>query len=217
MLVFLIGVGEGVTGLGGEGVAVNQLDVLRMACRYQYTLGADDIVNTFHYEKTDAIPSTDLAAANDLRAIAELMYTHILASIPTSVAFIDIALKNITQATLLGTFGWPTFGVGTGAGPKDASQVAALVFGRTALSRVQIRKYIGAMQEPDIANSQIQATALTRYQNFGTEMALNQVQVAGVYRPIAYNTALDRRTGILSTAVSINVVTQRRRSRGRGS
>ncbi len=198
-------------------MTVNNLDVLSVAAQFSYLFAGDQQINTYHYELNTGGPMSDALAVVDMGLILEKIYTHVLSSQATTYKYVDFTVTNITQALLLGTFPWPTLTQGVGTGVLASSQVCALIFGRTAVPRVQIRKYFGGMQEEDIQDSTMIAAALTRYQNAGIEIIAQQGVASGTWDPIAYNTALDRRTKAVSSAVSLSTRTQRRRTRGRGA
>jgi len=198
-------------------MTVNNLDVLLVAAQFSYLAAGDQQINTYHYELNTGGPMTDALAVTDMGLILEKIYTHVLASQAIEYAYVDLTITNITQNLLLGTFPWPTLTVGTGSGALNSSQVAVLLFGRTAVPRVQLRKYFGGGQEEDVTDSLINAVALTRYQNAAIEMIAQQGSATGTWDPIAYNTVLDRRTKPVSSAVSLSMRTQRRRTRGRGA
>lgn len=192
-------------------------DVLRAAARLWYTGSGNEQVNTYFYELVTGGPLTDAVVAADLLGLMEEIYTHVLAIQSSDYSYADIAIKNITQDILLGTFSWPTLVQGTGTGVLTSAQVCALIFGRTAISRVQMRKYFGGLQEEDVSDSVLTGATLTALTNAGIEIIATQGTLNGTYQPIAYNELLDRRTVPVSVGVSSITRTQRRRTRGRGS
>lgn len=198
-------------------MAVNDGDVLRIAAGFTYLAGGDEQVNTYFFELLSGGPMLDANALIDAGEMMERLYTHVLATQPITLKYNTLAVKNVTQDLLLGTIPWPTLIQGTGTGVAVSSQVAQLIFGRTSVPRVQMRKYVVGLQEEDVSNSLLTGAQITALTNMALELVAFQFPTNGNWVPIAYNAVLDRRTRPVSAGVSLSTRTQRRRTLGRGA
>lgn len=194
-----------------------QFDIIEAAARMEYD-GVDDVINTYQFQLTSALTVSDAQTLIDLLVILEELYTLIVTSQTTFLSYRDIRFTNVTQDLLLGTVGWPTLTVGTGAVDAIPPGVASLANFNTNIPRVTLRKYFGGL---DLDNLDQDGTFTAV---FGLVMAdiqafLLEAQIQGndVWR-YGY---LSPKTGTFVVPVGSSWTDipayQRRRKQGRGS
>lgn len=192
-------------------------DVVRLGAAFLSDV-SDAIVNVYHVTIGAGAPMAFAAAAQDFQDYIGFIYAPAMNVYPTTFASDRISVKNETQNTVWGAIAFPTPLVGTAAGDRTAQQVALLAWGRTPISRVQIRKYYGPFTEASMTNglwlSAIRATCqqMIDYHIVANVMP-NGLQLQGV----AYSKALDRATLAITATTSEVPVIQRRRRLGTGA
>lgn len=192
-------------------------DVVRLGAQFLMN-ATDTIVNVWHVQIESGAPMAFPAAAQDFQDYMGFLYASMMSYYVTTFLSDRISVKNETQNTVWGSIAFGTPLAGTSVGDETAQQTALLGWGRTSLSRVQIRKYWGPFTETDMSNglwlSGIRAAILGRmdYHIVGQTMG-NGLKLIGV----AYNKTLARATVALSSTTSPVPVVQRRRRQGRGS
>lgn len=192
-------------------------DIVRLGC-VQELDGLHEIVNVLNVKIVSGGPMFFAAAAEDFGEYCDDAYALISASISDLVDEKHISIKNLTQTTVWGNIAWPTYTGGSQVAEAVAPQVACLGFGRTSISRVQIRKYLGLFTELNMTDGVWDGTVRGACENFMAYHITEQTMTNGLHLlGIAYRVSDGRVTEALSAATSANPVIQRRRRRGRGS
>ena len=192
-------------------------DVLRFGC-VQVFNGTVDIVNVFHVEVVATPAGGFSAIAGDIQEYCDTMFATIASALSDMVNSDRISVSNETQGLVFGSIEWDSFAGGSNVADVTAPGVCCLTWARTVYPRVQMRKYLGPFTEADMTDGTWAGGLTTACNNLlDYHIALQELddglQVVG----IAYNKALDRRAGAISTTVSANPVYQRRRRLGAGS
>lgn len=124
----------------------------------------------------------------------------------------------MTQNTVWGNIAWDAYAGGTLAEQSTSLQVALLGFGRTAISRVQLRKYFGVFTERDMTSGAWLANVRGACDDLMVDHVQEQVMAGGLaLQGCAYRLSDGRVTLATSVSTSEQPVIQRRRRRGRGS
>lgn len=191
-------------------------DIVRLGavCRYDDT---DDIVGVWHLLIEAGGPMAFAAAAQDFAEYIDDIYRPLIAYYTTVMVGDHISIKNMTQAAVWGNIAWGPAFAGTAATDRLPLQVALLAWGRTATSRVQIRKYFGPFTEAHQTDGLwvagiVSACAAAMATHIATQVMGNGLELKGV----AYNRALATYTEALGATATNNPVVQRRRRQGRG-
>lgn len=192
-------------------------DVVRLGLVQKFKV-VWDIVNVIHVQITAGGGLAFAAAAQDFQEFADAIAATI-ASIVTDDQLPDyISVKNITQDTVWGNIAWNLYAGGASATDPLAAQLSLLVFGRTQISRVQLRKYLGVFTEGQLTEGVWSAGTRSLGQAYVDYLVAGHTMGNGsVLRGCAYNPTLDRVTFALTGATSEAPVVQRRRRVGRGS
>lgn len=194
----------------------NQGDVVRLGCVQEYD-GSEDIVNVLHVVLQDATFLDFAAAAQDFAEYCGTLFNTFKTGLSDLMVPKHISIKNITRDTVWGNIAWSLYTGGTDTNDSTAPQVALLVWGRTSISRVQIRKYLGVCCEGNMTDGVWSAGIRSVALNFIDYHITNQTMTNGlVLRGCAYNATLPRITYAVSGTTTSNPVIQRRRRRGRG-
>lgn len=192
-------------------------DIVRLGASFLMRT-TDVIVNVFNVIIDSGAPMAFAAAAQDFQQYIHFMYDPLMTWYSNQFTSDRISVKNETQATVWGSIAFQAPLVGTNLGDETSQQVALLGWGRTSLSRVQIRKYWGPFTESSLTAglwlSAIRADILGRMDYHILPQVLgNGLQLTGV----AYSTTLLRATVALSATTAEVPVVQRRRRRGTGA
>lgn len=203
--------------MGGNMADFETGDVVRLGAAFLYK-DSDAVVNTFHVQIVSGGPMAFAQAALDFQEWIDDLYTPLLGRYSDDFDSDRISVKNETQNTVWGSIAFSTPLVGTNLTDELPAQVALLGFGRTSISRVQIRKYWGPFTESACTGglwlSTIRADVQTAMDYIIGQTVLTQgLTLQGV----AYNKALGRATVALTATTSQTPVVQRRRRIGRGS
>ncbi len=192
-------------------------DVVRLGAQFLMN-ATDTIVNVWHVRIEAGAPMAFAAAAQDFQDYMGFLYSGLMTYYVTTFLSDRISVKNETQNTVWGSIAFGVPLAGSSVGDETAQQTALLGWGRTQISRVQIRKYWGPFTETDMSNglwlSGIRAAVLGRMDyHIGSQTLGNGLELIGV----AYNKILERATPALSATTTAVPVVQRRRRQGRGS
>lgn len=192
-------------------------DIVRLgAAMLSYT--SDAVVNVFNVRIEAGGGLGFAAAGQDFQEYVELLFRPLVAYYQTELVGDHISVKNETQDTVWGSIAWNPSFTGTSVVAPVPSQLAILAWGRTAKSRVQLRKYLGPWATGNLAEglwtagTQSAAAAL-----MADHISLNVMTNGLELRGVAYNRTAGTYEYALSATASITPVVQRRRRRGRGS
>lgn len=192
-------------------------DVVRLGAQFLMN-GTEVIANVWHVQITSGAPMAFAAAAQDFQEYIHYLYNPLLTWYSTDFESDRISVKNETQDTVWGAIAFQSTLTGTNLGDNTAQQVALLGWGRTPLSRVQIRKYWGPFTESSITaglwTSGIRSDIQSRMDyHIGSHAMGNGLTLLGV----AFNKALARATAAITATTTATPVVQRRRRVGRGA
>lgn len=194
----------------------NDGDVIRLGASFLMDT-TDQIVNVFHVKIESGGPMAFAAAAQDFQDYIHYIYNPMMGEYTNQFASDRISVKNETENTVWGSIAFASPLLGTNLGDEAAQQVALLGWGRTPLSRVQIRKYWGPFTETSMTvglwASALRAVVQTAMDyHIGQNAMPNGLQLKGV----AYSKLLDRATYAISATTAGVPVVQRRRRKGTG-
>lgn len=146
-------------------VVVN--DVLKTASRGLIAVAGQQSINIFTHQITTLVDGSDSVVRDELAAEILAIMTTIQLSVSDQFQIVDFRVENQTQQTILGEV--PSTYIGSGTTDPLPAQVAALVLGRTAVKRVQGRKYLGGFDETDNASAGLWVgLAVTELGNFAS-------------------------------------------------
>jgi hypothetical protein len=192
-------------------------DVVRLACAMQVD-GSEAVVNVLHVQITGGGPLAFAAAAQDFQEYTQALYQLIDQNLPNNLTSDYVGVKNVTQGTVWGSIAWTGFAAGLSVADMLPMQTALLAWGRTPITRVQIRKYLGPWTESDQTDGLWSSGLRAACQQYIDYHITGQTMGNGlVLRGCAYNYPLSRVTFALTGTTSANPVIQRRRRRGRGA
>lgn len=123
-------------------MAVNTNDVIEVSARCEFG-GVEDVINVYQFRMTTAGPVDDDDVMLDLGLWLEDVYQPVITSQTNDFAYRDIAFRNVTQSTVMGTIAWPTYTAGAAAPNNIPPGLAALINFATNKARVILKKYIG--------------------------------------------------------------------------
>lgn len=209
--------GWGVTGLGVIMADFDTSDVIRLGCVTQLD-GLYEVVNVFHVQITGGGNLPFATASADLQEYCDALYAYIEASQSDFQTDKHISIKNMTQAEVWGNIAFSAYAGGTNVNSMTAPQVACLAFGRTVLSRVQIRKYLGVFTVANFPEGVWDGVVRGACDNLMTYHIAIQTMTNGMQlKGCAYRESDARVTFATGAVTSAQPVIQRRRRRGRGS
>jgi hypothetical protein len=197
-------------------MAITVGDVLRITARMLFV--GNQIQNIYHFlvETADAGDDDDWMA--DISEVLDTAHTNMLSRYSDSLTFEDISGINITQDEVLPIVAWDTLVVGVNVSDPLAPQVAALAFWGTITPEVVARKFLGVfgvdVQDGGIMDGSTVANVLSYADDIEASVfpnAIDRNAVPGVYR---VEPARFTRLGLAQ--VNEVMMTQRRRTRGRG-
>lgn len=192
-------------------------DIVRLGAVMRYN-STDDIVGVWHARIESGGPMAFAAAAQDFAEYIDDLYRSLVSYYSTVVVGDHISIKNMTKDEVWGNIAWGPAFTGTNVSDRLPLQVALLAWGRTAKSRVQIRKYFGPFTEVDqtagawAAGIQSAVAARMAY-HIASQTMTNGLELRGV----AYNRTLGTYTYAIGATATTNPVVQRRRRQGRGA
>lgn len=198
-------------------MAVNQNDILRVAARMH--LGTHgDLVNVYHFRKSDATPQTDGETRVDLSLWIDELYDEIDNYLSVDLDFIDINYFNVTQDRPLGSGLWPTLVAGTRTGHPLPAQLAVFLQGNTGYSRNWARKFIGGFSENEnSATGFLEALLLSAMAGFAARWLSGPVAaMTGDWDPVVFHYDLNDYREIIEVIIRNVWSTVRRRRAGRG-
>lgn len=192
-------------------------DVVRLGCVMKFD-ELYDIVNVYHIEIIAGAGWAFAAATASIQAYVDLLYDSLTSFLPTALLPDRIQIKNMTQATIWGAIAWGTWAGGEAVDQVLPLQVCCLGYGRTSISRVQIRKYFGPFTEGSQEDAFWTAAVRVACNDLMDDHIVNK-EVAGsmTVKGCAYRPLPARVTFALTAATSAAPVIQRRRRPGRGS
>lgn len=192
-------------------------DIVRLGAVQKYA-GVSDIVGVLHLRINAGGGLAFAQASLDFQEYCDTLYALFEAQVSVLQLPEHISVQNVTQSTVWGNIAWDAYDGGTSAADVLAAQTAMLVWGRTAISRVQIRKYLGVLTEPFLTTGAWTAAARAAGLNFINYHIAAQAMTEGlVLQGVAWSPSLSRATTAVSGTTSPIPVTQRRRRTGRGS
>jgi len=205
---------EGVSRVMAE-IEIN--DVLRLSCRMLFD-NTYSVVNTWTVNVDAGGPATFASWQTAIQAYTAALYTYMNSYIVNNITVDSIGVQNLTQGLVFGSMSWSGWGGGAATGDSLPLGCALMVYGRTLVPRVQIRKYLGVIAEIESNDGVFTGTVRGAAENMMTYHITQQTpdtgkQVTG----IAYNMTTLAKTYATSVASSSEVAYQRRRRRGRGS
>lgn len=196
-------------------MAVDEGDVLRITAEMK--VDADAIQNVFHYQYQSVAQITDAQALTDSALVMEDLYNDLLASIATSVDFVQVRVQNITKDVLLGTTAWPTIIAGLEVLELLPRPVSALITYGTAVPDTRGGTYFGGFTELDNTNLAVIASALiTRLGAVATSVLAGTNLSGRFYQLIVQNREFGTVIPVTSAIVHAVWRTQRRRRQGVG-
>lgn len=192
-------------------------DVVRLGAAFLVDT-TDAIVNVFHARIESGAPMAFAAAAEDFQDYIHFIYNPTMAQYPEAFLSDRISVKNETQDTVWGSIAFASPLAGTNVGDMLALQLGLLSWGRTPISRVQIRKYWGPFTEANITDGLWLSGIRAIFQDAMDYHILphtmpNGLELVGV----AYSKAFDRATLAYSSTTAQVPVVQRRRRKGTGA
>lgn len=192
-------------------------DVVRLGCVMKFD-GLYDIVNVYHAQIQAGAGWAFAAAAVSFQDYIDGLYAHLTTFYPDDLLPDRIQVKNMTQDTIWGAIAWGAWSGGSSQVDTLPLQVCVLAYGRTSISRVQIRKYFGPFTEDQQEDGFWGASVRVACNNLMDDHIVPQV-VTGTMtlQGCAYRALIPRVTFALTAATSMAPVIQRRRRPGRGS
>jgi len=192
-------------------------DVIRLGCVSRFNELVDVVTTlTVKYETGGDIEFPQ--ASLDFQEYADDLFNPMASTLSDRMVPDRISVANLTQDTVFGSIAWDTYAGGTNVDSPTVPQAACLAFGRTPLSRVQIRKYLGVFTQGDefdgVWVSGLRAVCDTF---MGYHIVLQTMSEGMGLRGCAYRPSDGRVTFAYSPATSASVVIQRRRRVGAGS
>lgn len=192
-------------------------DVVRLGA-VQLLDGTHQIVNVFHMQINSGGPMAFAQASLDFQEYLDLLYTPLSGSITNTQTADRVGVANVTQGLVFGNMSWGTYTGGAASNERTTPQAAMLVFGRTTISRVQIRKYLGVFTEINQQGGVWAVGLRTLGLTFISTHILPQTMTQGLtLQGVAYRPTPVRVLTALSGSVSVNTVIQRRRRLGTGA
>jgi hypothetical protein len=175
--------------------------------------------NVYHYRYSPTgFAMDDSEAVSTLLNGLEGFYGEISDLQSEDLAYASVDFFNVSQASPMGEYPWPTLEAGALTDFVLALQLAAVLRFPTSVTRTQGRKFIGGMCESAVDSygyietvvlASLGLIAATMWESIGTG--------SNVYAPGVYNYTLDRFTRYGSATVNTIMGTQRRRQIGRGA
>ncbi len=191
-------------------------DILRITANMTFLGNA--IRNIYHYKVEVATGSIDQDWMDDIALILDDAYVFIGGDLAPNLFFDDISGQNLTQDEILPTTGWPTLVAGTGIPNATAPQNSALVFWNTITPRVVARKFIGVLAEGRQDNGTWVAGTVAALLNYALDIELSffPLPLKRLASPGVFRVLPARFTVLGNSNVNATVMTQRRRTLGRG-
>lgn len=196
---------------------VNSGDILRIGAVWTFE-GTYEVANVFHAQNVAGGDRTYAAAALDVQEYIDDLYDNILASMSDEMSSDLITMANVTQGTTHGAIAWPAPLTGGNINERTAPGVCLFAWGRTAIPRVQIRKYFGIFTDAGMDDGVWNAAARAACDALMVEHVQNYIGGNGMtLRGVAFNRVTLLGTFADSVSTSAEPSYQRRRKRGRGS
>lgn len=195
-----------------------QNDIIRVATRLNLPLHGD-VVNVWHFRKTDAVSQSDATTLVDLSEYCDEMFDTIDNYISIDCDFVDINMFNVTQDRPLGSVSWPSLVAGTRTGHPLPMQTAAFLQGNSGFSRNWARKFIGTFSENENdANGFIEGALLSGLAQLGIRWLAGPIFVmTGTWEPVVYHYKAALWRTIVEVVIRNVWATMRRRRAGVGS
>ncbi len=192
-------------------------DVVRVTAALKRGL-TDDVQNVFYAKLINGGALSQQDLADDLAEWMESIYDSLEGSLYTDMTFDEIQLFNMTQGTPEPTQAWPTLVAGTSGNDGLSDGVAALVLGRTAVSKVIGKKYFGIFNEAAIADSLWVAATLSQLALAGADWIEPFTgTLTSTWDPVVWRRASSTSEVFTEAVVQGVSAYQRRRKRGVGS
>jgi hypothetical protein len=176
------------------------------------------IVNVWTVNVDAGGPATFASWQTAIQNYTAALYTYMNSYLVNNLVVDSIGVQNLTQGLVFGSMSWSGWGGGAATGDSLPLGCALLVFGRTLVPRVQIRKYLGVIGEVEATDGVWSGTVRGAAENMMTYHITQQTPDTGKQLTgIAYNPTTLAKTYATSVSSSGEVAYQRRRRRGRGS
>ena len=192
-------------------------DVIRVTAGLKFQT-SHDVQNVFHCDCVNDNSASQTDLRDDLADYLETVYDSLISGFIDDTTFDGIDIFNVTQDNPEPSVAWPTLTVGGSSGESLPEGVAALVLGRTAVSKVQGKKYFGVYDESAITDGVWNSGALT---NLGLAAADYITPFTGgsgaTWDPGVFSRATMAFTPFSEASVNNVAAYQRRRKRGVGS
>lgn len=198
-------------------MAIGVDDILRITARMLWA--GNQIQNTYHYLVDVASGGDDLNWMQDIAGIFDDAYAELIGAFSDNLTFEDIIGQNLTKDEVLPAVSWPTLNAGTDAGGDLPPQISFLAYWPTITPRVVGRKFLGVFGEAQQLGGVISATPLANLLDYAFIIEESSFPVAQTRTatPGVWNVDLVRFTELGLSHVNEIVMTQRRRTKGRGS
>jgi len=192
-------------------------DVVRLGASFLYQ-SSEQVVNVWTVKIESGGSLTFAQGSLELAEYVDELYQLCIGWYKTTFTSDRISVKNETQNTVWGSIAFENVLAGTQITDPLPQQVALLGWGRTPISRVQIRKYFGPLTENALSAGQWSSSVRASFQDVMDYHITSQTMTGGLeLRGVAYNKPLDRATPALTATTAVVPVVQRRRRLGRGS
>jgi len=199
---------------------VNNNDLVRMDVGWRHSL-AGDIVNTYHLVMTGAVAEvSDTDWGVGIHEYLGELYvtTDVIDAMSTLVTDNTVRSFNVTDGSpmtefdLLGDFD------GLGTGESLPTGVAALIVGRTAVSRRTFRKYLPPFTVAQLDDGRWATGTMAILQNYCDAIVLPfETSLGWSVRAYAGSSLLTGFSPVVTASARLNPAYQRRRKAGVGS
>jgi hypothetical protein len=194
----------------------NVNDVLQVTATMKVGVSVT-IQNVYHLVVKDIGGVDDEDVADDMGEYLEDIYTNLVASMTSSLIFIDYRVQNLTTEQDIGTFPWPSLTVGSSVASRLPFGVAALIKAKTQQGKHQGRKYFALFTEDHTDNGFVTAAlqadladaGQAAYSEFTSTLVNN-------YTPVVLERDVLGGRAVLSVQVPADWSYQRRRKPGVG-
>lgn len=197
-------------------MAIVNNNVIRIAPVWRYN-GADEQVNVWHFRVT-SVPATVGLLHDDIDEMLEDLYGNTLASTVDELDHARTEIFNMSTQAPEAWMGANSALNGTDASDPLPSGVAALVYGRTTVSRIIGKKYLPTFGESQTSGGVWDSTTQTRLDDMAARWALGFTGANGtVFESGVWSVGLNQLVALLSTQSSTTPAYMRRRKLGRGA
>jgi len=162
-------------------MTVQDGDVLEVAFNHDNTLSGDQS-NIYQFKVQTLGPVSDEDILDDLEGLFENLYNIIKTMINIRNVFRDITVRNVTQDKLVGSTIAGAYTGGTAPDPAVPQGVAPLIYFKTDVPRVILRKFLPSPSESNMAaGGSIGATYTALMNNFAQYLLGSMIGLHGSY------------------------------------